>query len=137
MTEGDRDAAVGAFSAWILGTFTAPDDGALAANALEDLVRTDRSIVRVEQLAEHLHLSVRSVQRLAERYVGRPPLAIIRRYRLQEAAQRLREETGATVAQVAADLGYADHAHLTADFRDVLGLTPRSYRASQPPAPRA
>ena len=137
MTEGDRDAAVGAFSTWILGTFTAPDDGALAANALEELVRTDRSIVRVEQLAEHLHLSVRSVQRLAERYVGRPPLAIIRRYRLQEAAQRLREEPGATVAQVAADLGYADHAHLTADFRDVLGLTPRSYRASQPPAPRA
>ena len=35
-----------------------------------------------------------------------------------------------TIAQVAADLGYADHAHLTTDFRTVLGLTPNRYRSS-------
>ncbi|MGH3545506.1 MAG: helix-turn-helix domain-containing protein, partial [Mycobacteriales bacterium] len=65
---------------------------------------------------------------LTQRYVGLTPLAIIRRYRLQEAAQRLLEEPSITIAQVAADLGYADHAHLSADFRHVLGFSPNSYR---------
>ncbi|WP_256695283.1 helix-turn-helix domain-containing protein [Actinomyces naeslundii] len=29
---------------------------------------------------------------------------------------------------MAAELDYADHAHLTADFRRVLGLSPSRYR---------
>ena len=53
---------------------------------------------------------------------------MIGRYRLQEAAQRLREDPSLTVAQVAAELDYADHAPLTADFRQVLGLSPSLYR---------
>ncbi|MDO4243750.1 MAG: helix-turn-helix domain-containing protein [Actinomyces sp.] len=86
-------------------------------------------MVRVEQLAGRLVMSVRSVQRLAERYIGLPPLAVIRRYRLQEAAQRLREKPGLSIGEVAADLGYADQAHLAADFRTVLGLAPSGYRS--------
>ena len=53
---------------------------------------------------------------------------MIGRYRLQEAAQRLREDPSLTVAHVAAELDYADHAHLTADFRQVLGFSPSLYR---------
>ena len=54
---------------------------------------------------------------------------MIGRYRLQEAAQRLREDPSLTVAHVAAELDYADHAPpLTADFRQVLGLSPSLYR---------
>ena len=101
---------------------------ALAANRMEDVVTSDRSILRVDQLARRLDLSIRSLQRLSERYIGLPPLAVIRRYRLQEAAQRLREDSSVTVAQVAVELDYADHAHLTADFRRVLGLSPSRYR---------
>jgi AraC-like DNA-binding protein len=41
-----------------------------------------------------------------------------------------------SVAQVAADLGYADQAHLAADFRTVLGLTPSAYRADAGPEVR-
>ncbi|WP_309335561.1 helix-turn-helix domain-containing protein [Actinomyces oris] len=45
-----------------------------------------------------LDLSVRSLQRLCEKCIGLPPLAVIRRYRLQEAARRLREDSSVTVA---------------------------------------
>ncbi|MGO2683442.1 MAG: AraC family transcriptional regulator, partial [Microbacterium sp.] len=38
---------------------------------------------------------------------------------------------GADLAAIAAELGYADHAHLTNDFRVVLGITPRSYRSAR------
>jgi len=123
-----RQRAVEVFAAWVDGHLAPPDEGGLLANALEDLVAGDRTLVRVDQLARRLGASTRTVQRLSERYIGLPSLAVIRRYRLQEAAQRLREEPDVTVAQVAAELGYADHAHLSTDFRTALGLTPRGYR---------
>ena len=53
---------------------------------------------------------------------------MIRHYRLQEASQRFREDSSVTVAQVVAELDYVDHAHLTADFRRVLGFSPSQYR---------
>lgn len=126
--DADHGPAVAAYAAWLAEHLTPSDDGGMLANAMEHLIATDRTIVHVEQVAERLALSTRAVQRLAQRYVGLPPLAIIRRYRLQEAAQRLREDRAVTIAEVAADLGYADHAHLSTDFRTVLGLTPSSYR---------
>lgn len=129
----DADAvenAVQAFNDWALAALTPPDEGGAVANAMEDLIASDRGIVRVDQLAARLHLSARAVQRLARRYVGLPPLALIRRYRLQEAAQRLRDDPTVTIAQVAVELGYADHAHLTSDFRATLGSTPVAYRTS-------
>ncbi|EME23967.1 AraC family transcriptional regulator [Rhodococcus triatomae] len=126
--EARRNGAVAAYGAWLGDHVAPPDADGERANALEDLVASDRGIVRVEQLAERLDLSMRAVQRLTRRYVGVPPLAMIRRYRLQEAAVRLREEPDLTVAAVAADLGYADQAHLCTDFRSVLGFTPTAYR---------
>lgn len=134
MTEPDEAAgrarAVESFVRWASEHLTPVDESGALANAMEELIATDPSIVRVEQVGPVLGLSMRSVQRLARRYIGLTPLAVIRRYRLQEAAQRLRDDPSVTIAQVAADLGYADHAHLTTDFRTVLGLTPNRYRAS-------
>lgn len=123
-----RRLAVAACVEWASARLARPDADGLLANALEDLVSTDGSIVRVDQLAERLGSSTRALQRLAHRHIGLPPLAIIRRYRLQEAAQRLREDPQVRIADVAAELGYADQAHLSADFRAVLGLTPSGYR---------
>lgn len=128
--DAGRDRAVRAATGWAAAHLGRPDAAGATANAMEELIASDPGIVRVEQVADHLHLSVRGVQRLAGRYVGLAPLAMIRRYRLQEAAQRLREDPGLTIARVAADLGYADHAHLTTDFRTVLRLTPSDYRRS-------
>jgi AraC-like DNA-binding protein len=66
---------------------------------------------------------------MTHRHVGLSPAAMIRRRRLQEAARRVREEPGTDLASLAAELGYADHAHLTRDFRAVLGVAPRVYRS--------
>jgi AraC-like DNA-binding protein len=126
--EAARAAATVAFVEWIETHVPEPDAHGDLANRMEDLIAGDGAITRIEQVAERLGVSVRSVQRVAQACVGLPPLAIIRRYRLQEAAQRLREDRAVTVSRIAAELGYADHAHLTADFRRVLGLTPSGYR---------
>jgi AraC-like DNA-binding protein len=98
------------------------------ANAVARLVDEDPEVLRVADVATRLGVSVRTVQRLASRYIGVPPSAMIRRRRLQEAAQRLREQPGTELAALAAELGYADQAHLANDFRTVLGFTPSTYR---------
>lgn len=123
-----RHEAVAACSTWLSARVPHLDPRGELANAMEDEIATDPDIVRVDDVARRLHVSPRTVQRLARRYIGLPPLAVIRRYRLQESAQLLREDPSVTVSQVAARLGYADHAHLTSDFRRVLGMTPNAYR---------
>jgi AraC-like DNA-binding protein len=125
---GRHERAVTAFTAWLLEHVPPADDEARLADALVDLVGSDPALLRVDDAAAALGVSVRTVQRLARRYVGLTPLAMIRRRRLQEAAERVREDPGLVLADLAADLGYADHAHLTRDFRAVLGITPTTYR---------
>lgn len=126
--EASRQRAAQAFANWACAHLAPPDEPASLANEMENLIATNPAIVRVDEIATHLGVSVRGVQRLAKRYVGLPPLAIIRRYRLQEAAQRLRDDPTLTISQVAADLGYADHAHLSTDFRNILGVSPGAYQ---------
>jgi AraC-like DNA-binding protein len=123
-----RTAAVEAFAVWLAERVPEVDDEALLANTLADTVESESNIVRVEDLAAVLCVSARTVQRLARRYVGVPPAAMIRRRRLQEAAERVRTDPTADLSGLAAELGYTDHAHLTNDFRAVLGFTPSNYR---------
>jgi AraC-like DNA-binding protein len=130
--EARRVAAVTVFAGWLAERVPEVDDEALLANTLADTVESDPGVVRLEDLAARLAVSVRTVQRLARRYVGIPPAAMIRRRRLQEAAERVRTDPEVDLSAVAADLGYADHAHLTNDFRTVLGFTPSAYRRELP-----
>ncbi|ASW57721.1 helix-turn-helix transcriptional regulator [Plantactinospora sp. KBS50] len=123
-----RTRAVEAFADWLSASVPAPSGEALLANALADLVGGDPAVLTVQDAAARLHVSARTLQRLARRYVGLPPSAMIRRRRLQEAAERLRGDPGTNLAAVAADLGYADQAHLANEFRSVLGFTPSGYR---------
>jgi AraC-like DNA-binding protein len=127
-----RTAAVEVFAGWLAERVPEVDDDALLANALADTVESDSSVVRLEDVAVRLGVSARTVQRLARRHVGVPPVAMIRRRRLQEAAERVRTERRTDLSALAAELGYADHAHLTNDFRAVLGFTPSSYRRELP-----
>ncbi|GGC90693.1 AraC family transcriptional regulator [Tersicoccus solisilvae] len=123
-----RERAVAVFTAWLMERIPAPTAAGRTANALADLIETDPTVRRIEDAADRLGVSSRTLQRLAATHVGLSPAAMIRRRRLQEAAQRLRDDPSVSLAELAADLGYADHAHLTNEFRRVLGLTPSGYR---------
>ena len=125
----DAEAAASAFGTWLAERVGAPTPEMRLADAMATLLMTDAGILRVEDAAARLRVSVRTLQRLAHRTVGLSPVAMIRRRRLQEAAQRIREDPDATLADVAADLGYADQSHLAHDFRAVLGFTASGYRA--------
>ncbi|UNK69909.1 helix-turn-helix domain-containing protein [Microbacterium sp. H1-D42] len=118
-------------SAWLAEQKGVISDADRDANNMAEVLMTDDRVRTAEQAAASLAMSLRTLQRMTHRYVGLPPLMMIRRRRLQEAAQRLRDDPASDLSALAAALGYADHAHLTADFRTVLGMPPTRYRAEQ------
>ena len=111
-----------------LAAFLPVDEEGLLVNQVVRFVEERTEITRVAQVCEHFGLSERTLQRLTQRRLGLSPKWVIQRRRLHEAADRLRSGTG-NLATVAAELGYADQAHLTHDFRSVTGLTPGEFAA--------
>jgi AraC-like DNA-binding protein len=133
LTPDDEDARVAALDAFLLALDPRPDPQARLAMALVDHVRADRTVRRVADLARTGGLSVRRLQRLFAAYVGVSPKWVILRYRIHEALEHAETGTGTDWAVLAADLGYADQAHLVRDFTRTVGVPPTAY-ASNPAA---
>lgn len=127
--EGHCERAVSVFSRWLVDRVGEPTDAARLANAMVEALSGDGGALTPAEAATRLAVSVRTLERMAHRSVGIAPAAMIRRRRLQHAAQLVRDDPRADLSTIAAELGYADHAHLTRDFRAVLGIAPRTYRA--------
>jgi AraC-like DNA-binding protein len=127
-----HDAAIETFIDWLLNRVGPPREEALLANRMVEAAETDSSLLSVSELAAVLHLSARTLQRLAAKYVGVSPAALIRRRRLQEAEEQIRSDPSLDLTALAHQFGYADHAHLTNDFRSTLGFTPTAYRRALP-----
>jgi AraC-like DNA-binding protein len=103
------------------------DAGAALANQLVALAQDDRSVLRAEQLAEAGRLSLRSLHRLFERWVGVGPKWVVRRSRVQDAADRVARGEHVDWAALAQEMGYYDQAHFIRDFRAQVGMTPAAY----------
>lgn len=118
--------------------------GAAAADELVNAMRRGPSVSREVEWAYtqlKLHPSTR-IATLAEeigwsrghlvdrfrREVGLTPKRFARVVRFRSAFDRL--ATATSLATVAVECGYADQSHLTHEFREMAGETPRSYQAT-------
>ena len=108
---------------------------ALSVAEVARLAESDRTVRRLGDLCERSGLGQRTLQRMFLQYAGVSPTWVIRRYRLLEAAETVREGRPVSWAEIAAALGYADQAHLTRDFRAAIGQTPAAYASAQSPRP--
>jgi AraC-like DNA-binding protein len=124
-------AAIGVVSDWLHSSATRIGEPGVLANAAVAVVERDPAVHRVADLAAALHVTPRTLQRALRRCTGFTPAEVIRRTRLQDAAHQLRHQDPALLARVAHDAGYADHAHMARDFRDVLDRTPSDVRDSE------
>ncbi len=95
------------------------------------LAETSRGVRRLGDLSERAGIGGRTLQRMFMDYAGVSPVWVIRRYRLLEAAEAVRDGTPVSWAGLAAALGYADQAHLARDFRAATGQTPAAYAQAQ------
>jgi len=100
-------------------------------------ITTDPALRRVGELAAASGTSARSLQRLFADYVGVSPKWVMRRARLHEAAERADGGELVDWAELAADLGYSDQAHLTRDFTATIGVPPTHYAVPSEPLGRA
>lgn len=99
----------------------------LFVNAIVERIIVDRTMTRVEAVAEGFAISKRTLQRLFQYYVGVSPKWVIQRYRLHEAAEELAHNRATDLPQLALALGYFDQAHFTKAFKAVVGVSPLVY----------
>jgi AraC-like DNA-binding protein len=134
LTPDDEEARIAALDAFLLHHRPRPDPQADLAMTLVDRIHTDRTIRRVTDFARAEGISVRLLQRLFAAYVGIGPKWVILRYRIHEALERAETDPDVDWAALAADLGYADQAHLVRDFTATVGVPPTTYAQALTPA---
>jgi len=127
--ESRRDTALTFLSAHLehRGEQVLADEGYRTVRQAVELMG-NRDHVSLAPIAEQVHVSERTLQRLFRRYVGASPLWVLRRHRLQDAVTTLDAGQGRDLSALAAELGFADHAHFTRAFTRVIGVPPSHYR---------
>jgi AraC-like DNA-binding protein len=117
-------AAADQFLASVIPSAPQPSE---TTTAIAERAAADPSLVRVDALADSAGLGVRQLQRRFSDHVGISAKALIRRYRMYEAAEQARLRRDIDWAGLAAQLGYSDQAHLSRDFSSLLGMPPGQY----------
>jgi AraC-like DNA-binding protein len=112
---------------FLRGYVPQPDPMVDTVNTIVKNIIHDRNLRKVDDVAEHAHLSKRSLQRLFHQYVGVGPKWVIQRYRLHGALEQLSDPTIGDCLQLALELGYFDQAHFTRDFKAIVGTSPMEY----------
>jgi transcriptional regulator GlxA family with amidase domain len=83
--------------------------------------------LRVEALAEKVHMSPRNFARVYAQMRGRTPAKAVEAIRIDAARRRL-EETQDRVAAIAEDCGFSDEEQMRSAFIRNLRIPPREYR---------
>jgi AraC-like DNA-binding protein len=123
----DTDDALRAIEAFLLERLPPPDESVDLASRAVDLVATTPDLLRVDDLATALDLTMRGLQRLFNEYVGAAPKWVIRQYRMHEATDAAIRGADVDWAALAHRLGYSDQAHFVRDFTGRVGMSPTAY----------
>jgi methylphosphotriester-DNA--protein-cysteine methyltransferase len=124
----DRAELVRILRRWLLPIVDGLDDTGRLVNEACRIAEQEASVVRAVDLAARVHVSPRTLERVVRRTVGMTPKWLIECRRLQEAATRLYSEPGTDLSDLAVELGYADHAHFSRQYKRILGETPEDTR---------
>lgn len=108
-----------------------PDPMVDVAAGIVTEINDDPKLARVDDLAARHDMSVRALQRLFTEYVGAGPKWVIRTYRLLQVSGRANAGERIDWAELAAELGYSDQAHLVREFTRVVGAPPARYAREQ------
>lgn len=102
-------------------------------NAL-DLIAMSKGNISIKQLQAQTNISRKTLERAFIDYVGLHPKLFNRITRFNAAKERMdrAKQVLPTGARMAADYGYYDAAHFTAEFKHFSGCTPQDYLKSTP-----
>lgn len=85
--------------------------------------------LRISSVAERLGVTARHLRRAFNENIGVGPKDFARAIRLHRVVETTARasDRGPDWGQIAADVGYYDQAHLIADFRELVGVTPSAF----------
>lgn len=95
------------------------------------LIHDRRGRWSIGELASTVGLSQRQLRAVMRAELGISPKAACRVARLDHAVDRMVAGRDRTLAETAAEAGYADHAHLDADFAAAVGCSPSAWLSEE------
>ncbi|MEM9667582.1 MAG: helix-turn-helix domain-containing protein [Pseudomonadota bacterium] len=101
------------------------------ARVAVELIDTSKDIFRVADIACHLGVTARQIQRLFSVYIGMPPKWVIDRYRILEALDEMNSGKHVDISDLALKLGYSDQSHFSNQFKVITGFSPSAYQKKQ------
>jgi AraC-like DNA-binding protein len=121
---GDFAGAIAELEAWLLG-WVRPLDAELTP-AIKAALRLYESggQAKVTELAEEVELSLRQLERGFQKDVGIAPKMLAKLIRFEEACNQIWRGTKHSLTELAFDLGYADQAHFTREFKSLAYVPP-------------
>lgn len=97
--------------------------------AIAQRIETSAGMLAIADLAQDMGYSIRSIDRIFRQHYGISPKFYARIARMQRALVLLTVAPPAyTLARIALDCGFYDHAHFTREFQALTAHTPDSYR---------
>ena len=91
------------------------------------IIEENRGEVKISEIAEAVGLSLRQLERRFKKNSGLSPKQFARARRIRATAISLMEEPKMNWASRAAEMGFADQAHLTHEFSMLTGRSPNSF----------
>lgn len=129
LVAGQQEEALSVLEGWLLTRAASVDlEPTPAVRAATRLVET-HGHGTVTQLADGVGLSVRQLERQFRDQVGMSPKALSRLVRFEAAQRQIFEAGELSFTRLAHDLGYADQAHFTREFRAFAELSPGGFAA--------
>jgi AraC-like DNA-binding protein len=128
LAESNESSCVDIFESFLRARIPEEDRFCDRIRDIVEQVAADRTIVRAEQIASLLGVSLRTSQMAFKKYIGVTPKWVIQRYRLHEAAEQLTSGS-LLLADLSSQLGYFDQSHFIRDFKAVVGCSPAKYAA--------
>lgn len=102
----------------------------MVTDAMRFIADHCRQTLRVEDLAEAMSTSRRTLERRFEEVVGSSVYSEIARLRAEYVKRQL-VETDHPLAKIAHDCGFSSASHFTRFFSNVVGITPSAYRKAE------
>jgi AraC family transcriptional regulator len=84
--------------------------------------------IKLADLAALLDMSQFHFSRLFKQSIGITPYQYLLQQRVERAKQLLKQ-TERSIMDIALECGFNSHSHLSKQFRQVTGMSPRAYRA--------
>lgn len=127
-----HEAQARAMDAFFLGRLATPPAYREFREILQHVAAGVPDETSVSEIAGRAGRSVRTVERLFQRYLGLPPVLYLRVARFQYALRTMMDDPGCDLADVAHGAGYYDQSHLVREFHELAGGVPRRYRGYLP-----